>query len=224
MTDEKKKKRKEGEKPRYIVVEGPIGVGKTSLARILADFFHSRLVLEEVDKNPFLERFYDNRTKYAFQTQIFFLLSRYRQQRELLQGNLFERGVVGDYVFQKDKIFAYMNLEDDELHLYEALYRLLGAKIPRPDFVVYLQAKPEILLQRVRKRNSDSERNISLDYLRALSEAYNEFFFHYVDTPLLVVNTSEIDFVESPKDLNHLIREIRGIKKGVQHYIPLGSR
>ncbi len=224
MKDEKKRKGKEGEKPRYIVVEGPIGVGKTSLARILADFFHSRLVLEEVDKNPFLERFYENRTKYAFQTQIYFLLSRYRQQRELLQGNLFERGVVSDYVFQKDKIFAYMNLEDDELYLYEALYRLLGSNIPRPDFVVYLQAKPEILLQRIRKRSSEFERNISLDYLRALSEAYNEFFFHYVDTPLLVVNTSEIDFVESPRDLNHLIREIRGIKKGVQHYIPLGSR
>ncbi len=221
--EEGKRISKASGRARYIVVEGPIGVGKTSLARILADVFQSRLVLEEVDKNPFLDRFYENRSKYAFQTQIFFLLSRYRQQRGLLQGNLFDKGLVSDYVFQKDKIFAYMNLEDDELNLYEAFFKLLGATIPHPDLVIYLQAKPEVLMHRLRKRNLDYERNIPLDYLKALSEAYNEFFFHYVDTPLLVVNTSEIDFVGSPRDLNHLIREVRGVKKGVQHYIPLGS-
>lgn len=212
------------EKPRFIAVEGAIGVGKTSLTRILADVFKGKLVLEEVDKNPFLERFYEEREKYAFQTQIFFLLSRYRQMRELMQGSLFEQGVVCDYILQKDKIFAYINLEDDELQLYEALFRLLGANIPKPDLVIYLQAKPEVLIKRIRKRNKEYERHISLDYLKALSEAYNEFFFHYVDTPLLAVNTSEIDFVESPRDLEHLIKEIRSIKKGVQHYIPLGSR
>ncbi|NIO16375.1 MAG: deoxynucleoside kinase [Deltaproteobacteria bacterium] len=210
--------------PRYIAVEGAIGVGKTSLARFLADVFKGKLILEEVEKNPFLERFYEDREKYAFQAQIFFLLSRYRQMRELMQGSLFEQFVVSDYILQKDKIFAYINLEDDELQLYEALYRLLGGNIPKPDLVIYLQAKPEILMQRIRKRNQEYERNISLDYLRTLSEAYNEFFFHYVDTPLLVVNTSEIDFVESPRDLEHLIKEIKSIKKGVQHYIPLGSR
>lgn len=210
--------------PRYIAVEGAIGVGKTSLARFLADVFKGKLILEEVEKNPFLERFYEDREKYAFQTQIFFLLSRYRQMREFMQGSLFEQWVVSDYILQKDKIFAYINLEDDELQLYETLYRLLGGNIPKPDLVIYLQAKPEILMQRIRKRNQEYERNISLDYLKTLSEAYNEFFFHYVDTPLLVVNTSEIDFVESPRDLEHLIKEIKSIKKGVQHYIPLGSR
>lgn len=212
------------DKPRYIAVEGAIGVGKTTLARILADVFKAKLVLEEVEKNPFLERFYEDRAKYAFQAQIFFLLSRYRQMRELMQGSLFEQGVVSDYILQKDKIFAYINLEDDELQLYEALYRLLGANIPKPDLVIYLQAKPEVLIKRIRKRNQDYERNISLDYLKSLSEAYNEYFFHYIDTPLLVISTSEIDFVESPRDLDHLIKEIRSIKKGVQHYIPLGSR
>lgn len=211
-------------KKRYIAVEGPIGVGKTSLARILAGVFKAKLVLEEVEKNPFLDRFYEDRGKYAFQTQLFFLLSRYKQQRELLQGSLFDEGVVSDYILQKDKIFAYINLDDDELQLYEALFRLLGAKIPRPDLVIYLQAKPDVLMQRIRKRSIDFEKNISLDYLKTLSEAYNEFFFHYVETPLLVINTSEIDFVESPKDLEHLIKEIRSIKRGVQHYIPLGSR
>ncbi len=210
--------------PRYIAVEGAIGVGKTSLARFLADVFKGKLILEEVEKNPFLESFYEDREKYAFQTQIFFLLSRYRQMREFMQGSLFEQFVVSDYILQKDKIFAYINLEDDELQLYETLYRLLGGNIPKPDLVIYLQAKPEILMQRIRKRNQEYERNISLDYLKTLSEAYNEFFFHYVDTPLLVVNTSEIDFVESPRDLEHLIKEIKSIKKGVQHYIPLGSR
>lgn len=223
MREGKGAKTTASEKPRFIAVEGAIGVGKTSLTRVLAGVFKGKLVLEEVDKNPFLERFYEEREKYAFQTQIFFLLSRYRQMRELMQGSLFEQGVVCDYILQKDKIFAYINLEDDELQLYEALFRLLGANIPKPDLVIFLQAKPEVLIKRIRKRNKEYERNISLDYLKALSEAYNEFFFHYVDTPLLVVNTSEIDFVESPRDLEQLIKEIRSIKKGVQHYIPLGS-
>ncbi|RMG57755.1 MAG: deoxynucleoside kinase [Deltaproteobacteria bacterium] len=207
-----------------MAVEGPIGVGKTSLARQLAKVFQARLVLEEAEKNPFLERFYEDREKYAFQTQIFFLLSRYRQQRELIQGNLFEQNVVSDYIFQKDKIFAYINLEEDELKLYESLYRLLGANVPKPDLVIYLQAKPEVLLARIKKRNNPYERNINLEYLKALADAYNEFFFHYRETPLLVVNTSEIDFVESKRDLEHIIKEIKNIKKGVQHYIPLGSR
>src|SRR3990172_8241685 len=170
--------------PRYIGIEGPIGVGKTSLAKILAQQFGARLIQEEVANNPFLERFYDDRRKYAFQTQLYFLLSRYRQQRDLAQGDLFEKGVVS----------------------------------------VYLQARPEVLLARVRKRGVEYERNISLDYLRLLSDAYNEYFFHYNETPLLVVNTSEIDFVESPRDLEHLIREVKSVKRGTQHYIPLGSR
>ena len=210
--------------PRYIAIEGPIGVGKTSLAKILANQFGCRLVQEEVGHNPFLERFYENPRKYAFQTQLFFLLSRYRQQREMAQGNLFEKGVVSDYVLAKDKIFALINLEDDEISLYDSIYKLLVPTVPRPDLVIYLQARPEVLLSRVRKRGVEYERNISLDYLKTLSDAYNEYFFHYNETPLLVVGTSEIDFVESPRDLEHLVREVKSVKRGTQHYIPLGSR
>ncbi|HLN90863.1 MAG TPA: deoxynucleoside kinase [Patescibacteria group bacterium] len=209
--------------PRYIAIEGPIGVGKSSLAKILAQKYASRLVKEEVAGNPFLERFYENPRKFAFQTQLFFLLSRYRQQRELAQGDLFEGGLVCDYILAKDKIFALINLEDDEISLYESIYRLLVSTLPKPDLVVYLQARPEVLLSRVRKRGIAYERNISLDYLRTLSDAYNEYFFHYNETPLLVVNTSEIDFVESPRDLEHLVREVKSVKRGTQHYIPLGS-
>jgi deoxyadenosine/deoxycytidine kinase len=210
--------------PRYIAIEGAIGVGKTSLAKILANQFGWRLVQEEVGHNPFLERFYENPKKFAFQTQLFFLLSRYRHQRELAQGNLFEKGVVSDYVLAKDKIFALINLEDDEVSLYDSIYKLLVPTVPRPDLVIYLQARPEVLLNRVRKRGVEYERNISLDYLKALSDAYNEYFFHYNETPLLVVNTSEIDFVESPRDLEHLVREVKSVKRGTHHYIPLGSR
>ena len=210
--------------PRYIAIEGPIGVGKSSLAKILAQKYASRLVKEEVAGNPFLERFYENPRKFAFQTQLFFLLSRYRQQRELAQGDLFEGGLVCDYILAKDKIFALINLEDDEITLYESIYKLLVSTLPKPDLVIYLQARPEVLLSRVRKRGIAYERNISLDYLRTLSDAYNEYFFHYNETPLLVVNTSEIDFVESPRDLEHLVREVKSVKRGTQHYIPLGSR
>jgi deoxyadenosine/deoxycytidine kinase len=210
--------------PRYIAIEGPIGVGKSSLAKILAQKYASRLVKEEVAGNPFLERFYENPRKFAFQTQLFFLLSRYRQQRELAQGDLFEAGLVCDYILAKDKIFALINLEDDEVSLYESIYKLLVSTLPKPDLVIYLQARPEVLLSRVRKRGIAYERNISLDYLRTLSDAYNEYFFHYNETPLLVVNTSEIDFVESPRDLEHLVREVKSVKRGTQHYIPLGSK
>jgi deoxyguanosine kinase len=210
--------------PRYIAIEGPIGVGKSSLAKLLAQKFGSRLVKEEVAHNPFLERFYENPRKYAFQTQLYFLLSRYRQQKELAQGDLFESGVVCDYILAKDKIFALINLEDDEVSLYESIYKLLVSTLSKPDLVIYLQARPEVLLSRVRKRGIAYERNISLDYLKTLSDAYNEYFFHYNETTLLVVNTSEIDFVESARDLEHLVREVKSVKRGMQHYIPLGSR
>ena len=215
---------KDPKTPRYIAIEGPIGVGKSSLAKILARKFDARLVKEEVGNNPFLERFYEDPRKYAFQTQLFFLLSRYRQQKEMAQGNLFESGVLCDYILAKDKIFALINLEDDEVSLYESIYKLLVSTLPKPDMVIYLQARPEVLLSRVRKRGIAYERNISLDYLKTLSDAYNEYFFHYNETPLLVVNTSEIDFVESPRDLEHLVREVKSVKRGTQHYIPLGSR
>jgi deoxyadenosine/deoxycytidine kinase len=210
--------------PRYVAIEGPIGVGKSSLARILAGHFGARLLEEKGGgENPFLERFYEDPQKFAFQTQIFFLLSRWRQQRELAQPDLFEQRVVSDYILAKDKIFALVNLDEDEVTLYETIYRMLAPQVAKPDLVIYLQAHPEVLLRRIRKRASRVERNISLDYLKTLSNAYNEFFFHYSETPLLVVNTSEIDFVASPRDLEHLVREVRNAKRGTQHYIPLGS-
>lgn len=209
--------------PRYIAIEGPIGVGKSSLAKSLAAAFDARVVREEGEANPFLDRFYEDPRKFAFQTQLFFLLSRYRQQRELAQGNLFEQRIVSDYTLAKDRIFAFINLDEDEYSLYESIFRLLSPNVPRPDLVIYLQARPEVLLGRVRKRGIAYERNISLDYLKTLSDAYSEYFFHYNETPLLVVNTSEIDFVERPRDLDHLVREVKSMRRGTQHYIPLGS-
>ena len=209
---------------RYIVVEGPIGVGKTTLTRVLAEEFQSRLVLEQVEENPFLRRFYEAPDKYGFPAQLFFLLTRYRQQCELAQQDLFQQSIVGDYLFAKDHIFAEINLDSDELALYRQLFGLLDARLPKPDLVVYLQARLDVLLARLRKRNRDYERHITPDYLERVAEAYRRYFFHYDDTPLLVVNCSEIDFVANSDETNDLIREIREMGPGVQHYIPLGGR
>jgi len=209
---------------RYIVVEGPLGVGKTTLARLLAEEFNARAVLEQVEDNPFLRKFYEEPGAYAFQTQLFFLLSRYRQQRALVQQDLFAQGTVADYLFAKDQIFAQANLEADELALYKQLFRLLDARLPKPDLVVYLQARAHVLMERLRKRDRDYERRIAPEYVERIAEAYREFFYHYEDTPLLVVNSSDVDFVSRPEDLADLIREIRSMGQGVQHYIPLGSR
>ena len=182
-------------KARYIVVEGPIGVGKTTLARLLAEEWQARMVLEQVDDNPFLRRFYDEPDKYAFQAQLFFLLTRYRQQQELAQQDLFRQSLVADYLFAKDQLFAQINLDADELALYRQLFHLLGARLPKPDLVVYLQARPDVLMARLRKRVRDYERHITPEYVQRIAEAYKDFFFHYEETPLLVVNCSEIDFV-----------------------------
>ncbi|HVN87702.1 MAG TPA: deoxynucleoside kinase [Candidatus Binatia bacterium] len=209
---------------RYIVVEGPIGVGKTTLARILADAFSARLVLEQVDENPFLRKFYDKPRQFAFQAQLFFLLTRYRQQRELAQQDLFSQNTVVDYLFAKDQIFAELNLDADELALYRQLFGLLGTRLPKPDLVVYLQARPDVLLTRLRKRDRDYERRMAPEYIQKVAEAYRDFFFYYDDTPLLVVNSSEIDFVAHSDEMADLIREINGMGQGVQHYIPLGSK
>jgi deoxyguanosine kinase len=209
---------------RYIVVEGPIGIGKTTLARLLAEEWQARMVLEQVDDNPFLRRFYDDPEKYAFQAQMFFLLTRYRQQQELAQQELFRQSLIADYLFAKDHIFAQINLASDELALYRQLFHLLGTRIPKPDLVVYLQARPDVLLARLRKRARDYERHITPEYVRRVTEAYKDFFFHYEETPLLVVNCSEIDFVAHSEETADLMREIREMGQGVQHYIPLGSR
>jgi len=205
-----------------IAVEGPIGVGKTSLVDLLAERFEARRVLESVE-NPFLHDFYQDRPGAAFQCQLFFLLSRFRQQQEFSQGHLFRQAVVCDYVFAKDKIFAYLNLDDSELMLYEKLYGVLEEQVPHPDLVIYLQARDEVLMERVRKRQRDYERDISERYVAELNRAYNHFFFHYNRTPLLVIDTSEIDFVKSRNDLEELFRQIQAMQKGVQYYIPLGS-
>jgi deoxyguanosine kinase len=209
---------------RYIAVEGPIGVGKTALARRIAAEFGSRLVLEHVEENPFLKRFYEDAGKHAFQTQLFFLLERWRQQRELGQLDLFSEGTVADYLFAKDNLFAQLTLGSDELSLYQRIFHLLDREIARPDLVIYLEARPEVLLRRIRKRGRDYERAVTQEYLERLTEAFREYFHNFTDAPLLVINCSDIDFVEHGGDLADLVREIRGMRQGVQHYIPLGSR
>jgi deoxyadenosine/deoxycytidine kinase len=211
-------------KGKYIVVEGPIGVGKTSLARILAAEFQARTVFEQVEDNPFLPRFYKSRETYAFQNQTFFLLNRYHQQLQLSQLDLFNQNTVADYLFAKDNIFAALTLSAEELKLYQQIYALLTTRVPRPDLVVYLQARPEVLYKRVKKRDKSYERGLTFEYLVEVAEAYNRFFFNYDDTPLLVVNTSDIDFVASSNQLADLIKEINSMGSGTQHYIPLGSK
>jgi len=208
----------------YIVVEGPIGVGKTSLARLLAKEFSARCVLEKPEENPFLSHFYQDRKKHAFQAQVFFLLTRFQQQQEIAQFDLFNQVTISDYLFDKDRLFALLNLDENEFALYEKIFQLLGGRIPAPDLVIFLQAKPEVLLQRIKTRNNDYEKEMDLDYLRKLTEAYNYYFFHYDQTPLLVVNTSEIDFVKRREDLDQLLREIRGMKKGTWYFTPMRSR
>jgi len=212
------------DRPRHIAIEGPIGVGKTALAQILAERTEGRLVLEQPQENPFLPGFYAERRKYAFQTQLFFLLSRYQQQQQLLQQDLFNQSTISDYIFGKDRIFAALTLEPAELALYHQVYDLLGARVARPDLVVYLQARTEVLLSRVRKRGRDYERTIEFDYLDALASAYRDFFFHYEETPLLVVNTSDIDFEVNAEDLEALLSVIARHKKGTRHYVPLGTK
>jgi len=211
------------EKSRYIAIEGPIGVGKSSLADLLAQKMGGSTLLEEVDSNPFLSSFYGDIKKYAFQTQLFFLLSRYQQQKDMFQRELFSSTVVSDYLFAKDRIFAYLNLDENELGLYEQVYRLLDTRIPKPDLVIYLQASTDVLFDRIRIRNKDYEKSVREDYLIKLIDAYNRYFFYYNETPLLVVNTTEIDFVNNAADLANLVKEIKTMKGGSQHYIPLSA-
>jgi deoxyguanosine kinase len=209
---------------RYIALEGPIGVGKTSLAKLLAERLGGRAVLEVVEDNPFLPRFYQDRSAWAFQTQLFFLLSRWQQQQQLLQADLFSAATVSDYVFAKDRIFATLTLQPAELSLYDRVYEALGPRVPQPDLVIYLQARLEVLLQRIKRRGRDYERHFDADYLESLARAYNDFFFHYTETPLLVINTSDIDFVHNPGDLDNLVSVVRKMRKGVHHYLPLAAR
>ncbi len=206
----------------YIAIEGPIGVGKTSLAERLATRLDAALVLEEAD-NPFLADFYAGRAGAALQAQLFYLLSRHRQQLTLRQGDLFAQATISDYVFDRDKIFAYLNLDDNELFIYQRLYDLLVRDVPPPDLVVYLQAPTDVLIRRLRDRSREQESPEpppKADYLRELNEAYQHFFFHYAATPLLVVETSQVDLSASDAAVDDLLRQIRTMNRGTRYYVP----
>src|SRR5579884_1740974 len=204
----------------FIAIDRPIGVGKTTLARTLARELGARLVLEDISGNPFLPHFYRDPDRQAFPAQIYFLLTRFKQQRELAQQDLFAQQTVSDYLFAKDRIFAALNLTPDEMALYEQVYRLVYSTLAKPDLVIYLSARLPVLVERLRRRNWDFERHISLEYLERVAAAYRDFFFYYDDAPLLVVDTSESDFAGNPEDIAALIAEIERAGPGVQHYVP----
>jgi deoxyguanosine kinase len=198
-------------RPTYIAVEGPIGVGKTTLVQRLADHFPAKTVVEVVEENPFLPDFYRDQEKFAFQTQLFFLLSRYRQQQELWQPDLFNRYIFSDYIFSKDRIFAQLTLSENEMLLYDQVFQILDMRVLKPDLVVYLQARIEILLDRIKRRGRAFEKN-----------TYNDYFFHYADTPLLVVDTSDINVADREEDFQDLVRSILRHRGGMEFYKPLG--
>ena len=208
--------------PRYIVIEGPIGVGKTSLAKRLAEDFGGDLLLEGAEENPFLERFYRNPRHTALPTQLFFLFQRARQMQELRQSDMFAPVRVGDFLLEKDRLFAQLTLDDDELNLYEQIYANLTLDAPRPDLVIYLQAPVEVLLERVKKRGRNFERFIETNYLERLVEAYTRFFYYYADSPLLIVNATEIDLVEKEKDYELLVEQLKKVRSG-RHYFNPGT-
>jgi len=206
----------------YIAIEGPIGVGKSSLAERLATRLDATTILEE-SENPFLADFYGGRPGAALQAQLFYLLNRHRQQMTVRQGDLFAQTTVSDYLFDKDKIFAYLNLDDNELFIYQRLYDLLSKDVPTPDLVIYLQAPTDVLTRRLPDRARDTDRE-TIDpepgYLKELNEAYQHFFFHYTNTPLLVVETSHLDLAGSDEALDDLIKQINGMGRGTQYYVP----
>ena len=205
---------------KLIVIEGAIGVGKTTLAQLLAQEMKADLLLEKVEENPFLPQFYQDPGKWAFQTQLFFLLSRARQLEELVQQSLYADTTITDYFFPKDRIFAYMNLREEELVLYEQIYKILNPNIPKPDLVIFLQAHTEALLDRIQQRGRVYEKEIRPEYLRNLNDAYNRFFFHYDESPLLVVETSDIDFVRNRADLTDLVTQVKQMRRGKEYYHP----
>ena len=210
------------ELPHYIAVEGPIRVGKSTLARIIAEQMHAQLVTEPED-NPFLKAFYDGEPGAGFQTQFAFLIQRFEQLRALDIGPASRRTVVADYLFEKDKIFAYLNLSDAELEVYNRYYDMFQHQVPTPDLVIYLQATPEVLKKRLRKKNAPGEKAVSEDYLEAIVQAYEHFFFHYSASDLLIVNTSEIDFVDRNQDLQELLRRLSEPIRGTQYFLPLSG-
>ena len=209
-------------KYQYLAVEGVIGVGKTSLCKLLAMRLGGRLILEDVSSNPFIEQFYKSPREYAFKTQLFYLISRFKQHMDIPQPDLFNSPLILDYIFQKDRIFATLNLDDDELDLYNTVCDAIEPKVMPPELVVYLQASTDRLLERIRKRGRSYELSISREYLEALNNAYNDFFFHYTQAPVFIVNTDDIDFVASQSHLDDLIEKIFEPHHGITYYNPGG--
>tara|TARA_S200000501_G_scaffold366695_1_gene401934 strand:- start:1168 stop:1809 length:642 start_codon:yes stop_codon:yes gene_type:complete len=207
----------------YIAIEGTIGVGKTSLARVLSERLNARLVLEEFEQNPFLEDFYNDPKSYAFQTQIFFLLSRYKQQIGFQQIDLFTKNIITDYMFAKDRLFATLNLNDKELDLYNTVATILEKNLPFPDMVIYLQSDTERLIRNIKKRGRIYEEKIDIGYLEALNQVYTEYFFKYNKSPLLIINTNDIDFVNNQSDLEEIINFIRTPVQGTKFFNPIKS-
>jgi deoxyguanosine kinase len=210
------------ESPRYIAVEGPIRVGKSTLSRILGERLNAQRVAEPED-NPFLQAFYEGESGAAFQAQLAFLIGRFERLRELDPGSRSQKTIVSDFIFEKDKLFACLNLNDQELEIYNRYYNFFREQLPSPDLVIYLQATPEVLKKRLKKKNFTSEKAISDDYLEEVIKAYEHFFFHYTSSDLLIVNTSQIDFVDRNEDLKELLRKITEPIKGTQYFLPLGS-
>ena len=210
------------ELPRYIAIEGPIRVGKSTLAGIIAERLHAQRVSEPED-NPFLTAFYDGEPGAAYQAQFAFLIQRFEQLKALEVGPNTRKTIVADYIFEKDKLFACLNLNDTELTIYNRYYEHFRAQLPTPDLVIYLQATPEVLKKRLKKKNAPDERSISEDYIEEVAKAYDHFFFHYSASDLLVVNTSDIDFVDRHEDLQELLRRLTEPIKGTQYFLPLGS-
>ena len=207
---------------KYISIEGVIGAGKTSLAKKLGERLSAKLILEEFEANPFLGQFYEDRKRYAFQTQMFFLINRFKQQQQLDQEDLFSDYIVSDYIFDKDQIFAYLNLSGEELKLYENIFPLLQRDLRKPDLVIFLQASLDRLMYNIKKRSRKIERNITKSYISELSESYNNFFFKYYNTPLLIVNTTDIDFVNKQSDFEELYKQIfRDDRTFIEYFNPV---
>ncbi|MBC8214756.1 MAG: deoxynucleoside kinase [Candidatus Marinimicrobia bacterium] len=207
----------------YIAIEGSIGVGKTSLSEILRDVLDARLVNEEFEENPFLPDFYKDPERFAFQAQLFFLLSRYRQQLDLQQTELFTKGIVADYMFAKDRIFASLNLNDREMTLYNTVANLLEKNITYPDLVIFLQSDTDRLMQNIKARGREYELNMDWKYIDALNQVYNEYFFRYNNSPLLIINTNDIDFVNNEQDLNEILQFVRTPFQGTKFLNPIKS-
>ncbi|HYX71063.1 MAG TPA: deoxynucleoside kinase [Terriglobales bacterium] len=210
------------EPPKYIAIEGPIRVGKSTLAEIVAERLHAQRIMEP-ENNPFLRAFYDGEPGAAFQAQLAFLIQRYQQLKALDVGPNSRKTVLADYIFEKDKLFACINLTDQELGVYNRFYNEFREQLPTPELVIYLQATPEVLKKRLKKKNSPGEQAISDDYIEEVARAYEHFFFHYSASDLLVVNTSDIDFVDRHEDLQELLRRLTAPIKGTQYFLPLGA-